>query len=143
MHVMALDVGEKRIGVALSDPLGSFAIPLLTLDNPASFIEDIMRLVKEYGVERIVAGLPISMDDSLGSQAQKVLAFVEGLTKVSPVPVETWDERLSTVAADHAMFESGTKRDKRKQHRDALAASFILQSYLDDQRSRSARQAQE
>ncbi len=143
MHVMALDVGEKRIGVALSDPLGSFAMPLLTLDKPATFIEEIVRLVKEYGVERIVAGLPISMDDSLGSQAQKVLTFVEGLTKVSPVPVETWDERLSTVAADHAMFESGTKRDKRKQHRDALAASFILQSYLDDQRSRSARQAAE
>ncbi|MDO8490520.1 MAG: Holliday junction resolvase RuvX, partial [Dehalococcoidia bacterium] len=82
-----------------------------------------------------VAGLPRSMDDSLGPQAQKVQAFVDGLSEVSPVPVETWDERLSTVAADLVMIESGTKRDKKKQHRDAIAASFILQGYLDQQRS--------
>lgn len=135
MYIMALDVGDKRIGVALSDPLGSFAMPLLTLDNPASFLEEIVRLVKEYGVECIVAGLPRSMDDSLGPQAQKVLAFVDALARVSPVPVDTWDERLSTVAAERVMLESGVKREKRKQHRDAVAASFILQSYLDNQRS--------
>ena len=131
MAILGLDVGEKRIGVALAD--GLLAIPLTVLDRAGeeSDIEKLLSLAREYGVERIVVGLPRSMNGSIGMQAEKVLAFSGALAQHMAIPVDTWDERLSTVAAERMLLDAGMKREKRKGKRDAMAAAIILQAYLD------------
>jgi putative Holliday junction resolvase len=135
---MGLDIGEKRIGVALSDPLGIMASALTVVERRTdeAAIDEIIGLARENEVERIVVGLPRSLDGSLGRQARVVQDFVELLKSRTSIPVITWDERLSTVAAERALLEAGTKRDQRKRHRDAVAAAFILQGYLDFGKSR-------
>jgi len=137
---MGLDIGEKRIGVALSDSLGMIAGPLTVVERKTDddAIRQIIVLARENEVERIVVGLPRSLDGSLGKQAQAVQSFVDLLKGHTRLPVVTWDERLSTVAADRMMMEAGVKRDKKKKQRDSLAAAFILQGYLDRQRSECA-----
>jgi len=138
MRVLGLDIGEKRIGVALSDPQGLLAGALTIIErrDSAADIQAILNLVEKHGVERIVVGLPRSLDGSIGQQAEKVQAFSEMLGQKVDVPVESWDERLSTVAAERLLLEVGARRAKRKKHRDAIAASFILQGYLDRLQSR-------
>ncbi|MBM3156817.1 MAG: Holliday junction resolvase RuvX [Chloroflexi bacterium] len=133
---MGLDIGEKRIGVALSDPMGIIASALTVIERTTddAAIKQIIELARQNEVERIVVGLPRSLDGSIGKQAQAVQAFVELLKAHTELPIVTWDERLSTVAAERALLEAGTKRDKRKKHRDAVAAAFILQGYLDSQK---------
>ncbi len=128
-------MGDKRIGVAVSDPLGFLARPLTTLTRgeTTADVGAILELVRQYEAERIVVGLPRSMDGSLGHQAEKVLSFIEVLSHATTTPVEVWDERLSTVAAEKLMIESGKKREKRKAQRDEVAAAVILQGYLDRQ----------
>jgi putative Holliday junction resolvase len=142
MRILGLDLGEKRIGVALSDPLqiiaSAFTVVERTTDEAA--IRQIIDLGRENEVERIVVGMPRSLDGSLGKQAQAVQSFVDLLKEHTQLPVVAWDERLSTVAADRTMLEIGMKRDKRKKRRDSLAAAFILQGYLDRQKSRSSGQ---
>lgn len=133
---MGLDIGEKRIGVALSDPLGIIASALTVIERTTDSIaiKQIIELARRNEVERIVIGLPRSLDGSLGRQAQAVQAFIELLKSHTELPIITWDERLSTVAAEKTLLETGTKRDKRKRHRDAVAAAFILQGYLDSEK---------
>jgi putative Holliday junction resolvase len=142
MRILGLDIGEKRIGVALSDPLqiiaSAFTVVERTTDEAA--IKQIINLALENEVERIVVGMPRSLDGSLGKQAQAVQSFVDLLKERTELPVVAWDERLSTVAAERTMLEIGMKRDKRKKRRDSLAAAFILQGYLDRQKSRSSGQ---
>jgi putative Holliday junction resolvase len=130
---MGLDIGEKRIGVALSDSLGIIASALAVIERKTddAAIKQIIELTRQNEVERIVVGLPRSLDGSLGKQAQAVQAFVELLKTRTGLPVISWDERLSTVAAERTLLEAGTRRHKRKKHRDAVAAAFILQGYLD------------
>lgn len=103
-------------------------------------VEAIMELVRENDAELIVVGLPRSLEGGIGPQAQKVLAFVDLLAAASPVPVESWDERLSTVAAERILGEMGVKRGKRRERRDSLAAAIILQGYIDAVRRRSERE---
>ena len=131
MAILGLDVGEKRIGVALAD--GLLAIPLSVIDRTgeAADIEQLLALAREYGAERIVVGLPRSMNGSIGRQAEEVLAFSGALAQHVDIPVDTWDERLSTVAAERLLTDTGMKREKRKGKRDAMAAAIILQAYLD------------
>ncbi len=138
MRVLGLDIGEKRIGVALSDPQGLLAGALTIIErrDSAADIQAILNLVEKHGVERIVVGLPRSLNGSIGQQAEKVQAFSKMLGQKVDVPVESWDEWLSTVAAERLLIEVGARRAKRKKHRDAIAASFILQGYLDRLRSR-------
>ena len=138
MRVLGLDIGEKRIGVALSDPQGLLASALTIIErrDSAADIQAILNLVEKHGVERIVIGLPRSLNGSIGQQAEKVQAFSKMLGQKVDVPVESWDEWLSTVAAERLLIEVGARRAKRKKHRDAIAASFILQGYLDRLRSR-------
>ena len=138
MRVLGLDIGDKRIGVALSDPQGLLAGALTIIErrNNAADIQAILDLVEKHGVERIIVGLPLSLDGSIGQQAEKAQAFAKMLGQKVDVPVESWDERLSTVAAERLLIEVGARRAKRKKHRDAIAASFILQGYLDRLRSR-------
>jgi putative Holliday junction resolvase len=132
-RMMGLDVGEKWIGVALSDPCGILASPLTRIDRSGveSPLEAIRRLVSEHEVKLVVAGLPYSMDGHLGQQAERVLDFLQELSESLEVPIETRDERLSTVAASRRMIEGGAKKGSRKERIDAAAAAFILQGYLD------------
>lgn len=136
MRVMGLDIGEKHIGVALSDPLMIIASALTVVERKTdeAAINQLIDLARENEVERIVIGLPRSLDGSLGKQAQSVQHFIELLQGRTHLPIVTWDERLSTVAAERIMIEAGAKREKRKKHRDSLAAAFILQGYLDSEK---------
>lgn len=131
MAILGLDVGDKRIGVAFAD--GLLAIPLTVVDRAGeeADMEKLLALAREHGVERIVVGLPLSMNGNIGRQAEKVLAFSGALSEHVDIPVDTWDERLSTVSAERLLLDSGMKREKRKGKRDAMAAAIILQAYLD------------
>ena len=137
MRVLGLDIGERRIGVALSDPEGIIAIALTVIERKSedAALKQLVDLTHEHEVQRIVIGLPRSLDGSLGKQAQAVEAFAESVAGCSGLPVVTWDERLSTVAAERMMVEAGVKREKRKKRLDSVAAAIILQGYLDRERS--------
>ena len=134
MRILALDVGEKRIGVAVSDELGFAAHAVETIERKSrpvvpSRIED---LVREYGAEKIVVGLPRNMNGSLGGQAEAVLEFIKAVQERLPaIPVLPWDERLTTRAAERVLIEADLTRNKRKKKIDQVAAVFILQGYLD------------
>jgi len=130
---MGLDIGDIRIGVALSDPLGILATPLkiITRKDGETGIGDIVDIVRENGVGRIIVGLPISMDGTIGKQAVKVKAYARELSACTDVPIEFKDERLSTVLAKRIVQDvRKTNRDTRY---DAAAAALILQGYLDDE----------
>ena len=137
MRALGLDIGDRRIGVALSDPLGILASPLLVFEHKDddTDIEFILSLVKKHQVEQIIVGLPQSMNGSIGPQAEKVKAFTEKLKKKSPVRVDFRDERLTTVTARRMLEESSTRKPGKKQKvYDAAAAAVILQSYLNEAR---------
>jgi len=136
-RVLGLDIGERWIGVALSDPSGTLASPLtrVSVTSTGATAEVICQLVNQYEVGRVVAGLPYSMNGSLGKQAQRVQDFLQALSLYLEVPIETWDERLSTVGAEQRMREAGVGKGKRKGKIDAAAATLILQGYLDRVRS--------
>lgn len=131
MATLGLDVGEKRIGVAIAD--GLVAVPLTVIESAgeATDMERIAAMASEYGVERIVVGLPRSLDGSTGKQAEKAIAFAESLSTQTDIPIDTWDERFSTVSAERMLRDAGAKHDKRKANRDAMAAAIILQAYID------------
>ena len=134
-RVLGIDYGERRIGLALSDPTGTVATPLrvIQVQNPGGVVRDILACVQEYKVDRLVVGLPLRMDGSRGPAAEKAQAFADRLQETSPVPVVFWDERFSTVTAQQALIEGGTRRNKRKEVVDKLAAQILLQHYLDAQ----------
>jgi len=131
MAILGLDIGEKRIGVALAE--GLLAIPLTVIDRRVeeTDMELIMALVEEYKAERIVVGLPRLMNGDIGTQAEETLTFSGALAEHVDIPVDTWDERLSTVTAERLLIDTGMKRKKRKGKIDAMAAAIILQAYLD------------
>jgi putative holliday junction resolvase len=131
---MGLDVGDRRIGVALSDETATLASALTTVERTggrkdAAAVAD---LVRHHEVSAVVVGLPLNMDGSRGPQAEKVLGFVEGLRRrLAPVPVVTRDERLTTVEAEEKLREAGLGWKERKRVVDQAAAVVILQEYLD------------
>ena len=132
-RIMGLDIGDSRIGVALSDPLGMLASPLTIINRtgePADF-EAIMALVRQHQVGRIITGLPLSLDGSLGRQAEKVKAFVAELSRRLEIPVEFRDERLTTVSVKRMV--QGVRKTGRGTRYDAMAAALILQGYLDEE----------
>jgi putative Holliday junction resolvase len=133
MRTLGLDIGDKRIGVAISDPEEILASPLATItrEDDRKAIDDIIKLVDQHNVERIVVGLPYSLDGSIGGQANKVMDFTEKLSKYTRASMEIWDERLSTVAVERLLREAGKKKAKKRARLDAAAAAFILQGYLD------------
>ena len=139
MRALGLDIGEKRIGVALSDPRGILATALTVLETKSEddALKRIAALAREHDVEHIVVGMPFSLDGSLGPQARRVQSFIETLSKRTELPVVTWDERFSTVDAERVLVEAGVKREKRKKHLDSVAAAIVLQGYLDRQRADS------
>jgi putative holliday junction resolvase len=134
VRVLGLDLGSKRIGVAVSDRSGTIASPLLVLQRTGSVAEDhrrIAALVAEEEAERVVVGLPLSLDGSMGPAAKGAVAEAEALGTVVPVPVETYDERLTTVTADNALREANMRAQARRRLVDKVAAAVMLQAWLD------------
>ncbi len=135
---LGIDHGSKRLGLAVGDTDMNMATPLKQLDSsgtPQGDAVQLRPLVKEYGIDAIVIGLPINMDDTEGDQAKLVRKYGEALAKELGLPLEFWDERLSSAAADSLLDErEELTMKKRKARRDALAARTILQGFLDHHR---------
>jgi len=139
MRSMGLDKGDRRTGVAISNSAETMAIPLAVIEKRSdeAVVTDVVKLTEQYEIGRIVIGLPISLNGDLGKQAEKVIAFRGKLSLrmeqsgLNRIDVQTWDERFSTVEADRLMTQAGTKRSAKKKHRDAMAATIILQGFLD------------
>jgi putative Holliday junction resolvase len=137
---MALDVGDVRIGVALSDETERLASALVTLRavGPRKDAQAVAAAVREHEAGALVVGVPYRLDGSVGPQAERVLAFVARLRRVLRVPVETWDERLTSVEAGERLAAAGVRGRERKARLDRAAAALILQEYLDARRARAA-----
>ncbi|GAA0722106.1 Holliday junction resolvase RuvX [Clostridium malenominatum] len=133
MRILGLDIGDRTIGVAISDPLGLTAQGITTVKRKGieRDIEEIKNICFEYGVEKIVAGLPKNMNGTLGPQSEKVKSVCEALETNLGIEIIMWDERLTTVAAHRLMLEADLSREKRKKIVDKIAATYILQGYLD------------
>jgi putative holliday junction resolvase len=133
MRVLGLDIGDRTIGVAISDPLGFTAQGITTIRRKKieHDIEELLKICKEYNVDTIISGLPKNMNGTLGPQSEKVMGFCDILKDHIDVPIKYWDERLTTVAAHKIMLEADMSRSKRKKVVDKIAATYILQGYLD------------
>lgn len=136
MRILGLDYGARTVGVAVSDELGLIAqgVEIIRRKSPDKLRQTLARieeLASSYGVDKIVLGYPKNMNNTEGERCEKTKAFQAMLERRTNLPVELWDERLTTVAADNAMKESGIRREKRKEYVDEIAAMLILQGYLD------------
>jgi len=136
MRILGLDFGSKTVGVAISDPLlitaqGLEIIRRKEENKLRQTLARIEEIITEYGVERIVLGLPKNMNDTEGIRVELTQEFAEKLERRTGLPVEFYDERLTTVMADKTMMESGVRRENRKEYVDKIAATLILQGYLD------------
>ncbi|QUI23864.1 Holliday junction resolvase RuvX [Vallitalea pronyensis] len=136
MRVLGLDYGSKTVGVAVSDPLGWTAQGIETIhrkeeNNLKSTITRLTEIINEYNIEKIVLGLPKNMNNTCGERVDRTLYFKDRLIRELSLPVETWDERLSTMGAKRSMLEADLSRMKQKKIIDKMAAVYILQGYLD------------
>lgn len=136
MRLLGLDFGAKTVGVALSDPLEITAQPLETIrrERETKLRQTLARIAEictEQQVSQIVLGLPKNLDGGLGERAKATIAFKDQVEKRTGLPVELWDERLTTNQADRILELSGVRRENRKEHLDSMAAAIILQSFLD------------
>lgn len=131
--VAGLDLGEKTIGVAISDLRRSVATPSTVIRRVKFTLDaaELLALVTAREVAGLILGLPLNMDGSEGPRVQSTRAFARNLEKLTPLPIAFWDERLSTVAAERALLEADTSRKRRKEVIDAVAAGYILQGALD------------
>ena len=139
MRIMGLDFGSKTVGVAVCDPLGITAQAVETIvrkeeNKLRQTYQRIEALIREYEITSIILGYPINMDDTVGERGRKTEEFKAALERRTGLPVILWDERLTTVAADKVMMESGVRREKRREYVDKIAATLILQGYLDNRR---------
>ncbi len=138
-RLLGLDIGEKRIGVAISDELGMIASPLVTINATGDVVGEMQSLIAKYDIPRIIVGLPVGLSGREGPQAKKVRGIADALASDLGVEIVYSDERLSSTVAEAALISQGTRRDKRKQQIDSMAAAVILQGYLDNQRWKSGR----
>lgn len=136
---LGLDIGEVRIGVAVSDELGSIASPVATIPRKSDVVAALRKLVATYTPAALVIGLPVGLSGREGPQAQATRDFAEELGAALDIPLEYYDERMSSSIAEQALVSQGTRRGKRKEHIDAMAAAVILQGYLDNQRWKKSR----
>ena len=138
MRVLAIDPGTVRLGLALSDPSGTIAQPLSVMARRSEpeDLKALVELVARHGVDQIVIGLPRMMDGRLERAALDAQAFGTRVEQATGRPVSYWDERLTTVAAERYLIEQGKRRSKRRQEIDRMAATLLLQAYLDYQRRR-------
>jgi putative Holliday junction resolvase len=132
-RVLGLDYGSRRIGVAVSDPLGITAQPMPALhrEGDRKDIATVARLVAGLGVDSVVLGLPLLLNGDEGPQAARARAFGDMLSAELSLPVTMWDERLTTAQSERHLIDSGVRRERRKEIRDSLSAMFLLQSFLD------------
>ena len=135
MRILALDIGDRRIGVALSDPLGILASPLTTIERATpdsqAAIDDILAIAEEREAAEILVGIPYLMSGRIGAQARVTLDFAAALAKRAAIPVTHIDERLSSVQADRMLAQSGGTPARDKGPTDSAAAAVILQAHLD------------
>jgi putative Holliday junction resolvase len=141
MRILALDPGQRRIGVALSDEEGSIALPLETIErkSKAQAVERIVAIVEEKGIETIVIGLPLRLDGTEGSSARASRGFGKALARSTEVPIVFWDERLTTAQADRVLTMTGRSARDRRDVVDQAAATVLLQGYLEATARRSER----
>ena len=132
-RTLGIDLGDRRTGIALSGALGLSAQPLTVLDSRSqdNLLAEIEKLVTEHDVETILVGVPYNMDGSSGPSAQKSISFCEKLENVLTCSVVQWDERLTSVAAERVLIQGKIRRKQRKKFIDKIAASLMLQAYLD------------
>lgn len=132
-RVLGLDIGDKTIGVAISDLLGVTAQGLTTIKRVTNQLdyEEVFKYIKEYGVETLIVGLPKNMNNTLGPQSEKVIKFAEKLKNKYKVEIIYIDERMTTISAERVLIEGSVRREKRKKYIDKIAATYILQNYLD------------
>lgn len=133
MRIIGLDLGTKRVGIALSDGMGWTASGLetFTYSNPTEVFERVNGLVDEYNVEECVIGFPLNMNGTVGKQGEFTLSFLEKLKNILDIPCRLWDERLSSISAERILIQADLSRKKRKKVIDKMAATIILQSFLD------------
>ena len=136
MRILALDVGDRRIGVALSDPLSILASPLTTIDRRTkpeteAAIDAVLALAEQHEAAEILVGIPYLMSGRIGAQARITLDFAQALSERTIIPITHTDERLSSVQADRMLTQSGTSNTRDKGRTDSAAAAVILQAYLD------------
>ena len=138
-RILALDVGDRRIGVAVGDPTGLLATPIDTVDGERESLalDEVVRLIADYEVEEIVVGLPLSLSGRPGAQARRVREFAEAIGRRVAIEVVFQDERYSSVQAERLLRESGKRPSRDKGRVDSAAAAIILQSYLDSRRASS------
>ncbi|MDD7306334.1 MAG: Holliday junction resolvase RuvX [Peptoniphilaceae bacterium] len=132
-RIMGLDVGDKTIGVALSDPLFISAQPLETIrrSKASKDIDRLLEIIKQQEVSTIVVGLPKNMNNTIGPQSMKVISFVDLLKKRTDIEIIYQDERMTTLQSERVLIDMNVRRENRKKYIDKIAASFILQTYLD------------
>jgi putative holliday junction resolvase len=137
MRIMGIDYGSKRIGIAISDPYCTIAHPLETImvRLDSSHTESLKVIIHDYEVKKIAVGLPLNMSGEMGDSAKRVLLWAKDLEASLELPVELWDERLTTSEAYEILIRMNIKGPKRKKMIDKIAASIMLQSYLDATRS--------
>lgn len=135
---LGLDLGEKRVGVAMAETSTAVATPLTTVvyRNRTQLAAELVKIIKDHGIEKIIVGLPTTLKGNIGPAAQKVMALAEWLKEKTGIPVVYWDERLSTQEVEKVLLEAHLSRKRRKAVRDRLAAQRILQNYLDRWRHR-------
>ncbi len=137
MRILALDFGLKTIGTAISDELGITAQPLgsITVTDPDHTIEEIFNIIRKFQIKEIVIGLPLNMNGSMGESAKRVTEFAKILQERFSIPVYLWDERLTTCQAEKFLIDAGLRRKKRRKSIDKIAASLILQGFLDSRKN--------
>ena len=137
MRILCLDVGDKKIGISLSDPTCSIAqsLKLYRRSSIKADLQELKSLVAEHNVEKIVIGLPKNMNGSIGPRAQGIMAFAEEIGRQLGLPVILWDERFSTNEAHRVFDYAQVKHEKRKPYLDMMASQIILQGYLDAQKA--------
>jgi len=130
MRILGVDLGDRRIGLAISDADGKLAGPLRTINQSGGAIEEILKIAQSEDIGMVVVGLPLNMDGSLGEEGKKAQRFAQELHEKSALPVNVWDERLSTFEAERMLREAGKKGDKLKKALDKSAAAVILQDFI-------------
>lgn len=133
MRTLGIDYGERRVGLALSDPMGMMASPfrVIVRESDKQVVEETLRVIQEEDVTRVVLGHPIQLNGQVGRRAERVQKFAKLLEQSTNIPVVLFDERLTTVSAERVLLEADVRRKKRKQVVDSLAATIMLQNYLD------------
>ncbi len=136
MRILSIDYGQKRIGLAVSDPLGLTAQGIETIPNlnKTQVMNALLKICKDLEVSEIVVGLPVNMNGTHGPKAVEIMNWVPVVEKESKLPVSVWDERLTSRAADRLMIEGGLSRKRQKENSDRLAATMILQMFLESRR---------